>query len=868
MKSLQKKFGLTLLLALLIALLISPAALAAEDWGLPEGSPEPIVYTDADKEFSYALLNPQNADVPNDKAVIITVLGDGFTTEDQGKFNYYAQLFANHALEIKPFDEYADCIKIYRINVISNESGVTRDQSTDGENVPGLDPRDTYFNSSLWNGGTQRALRADTDKALELSYSYFPDSWVMLLLNSTVNGGTGGKLSLTTLNDQFIDTCIHELGHTAAGLPDDYFTSTRVFDRCEESYDAYPNLIAKKWIDDPEWQESSMWYRMLGRDGVTFDPFDENPNYFRCHPSCKMRYIGENDYYENYGTEQFPFCEVCKELFRDTLSFASNTNTLHFQPYNDQFYTETPFSFNDWHFIFRSRNGEEAVKVYGEDLPQGDVLTYTVTDAASKVVKDASGKAMQDLTVQDTMTFTTAGTYTVTAQYSGSFGELSCTGEFEVKPATVIAEVGEMTREWQAGTAMALPEIKIDLAAAQAGFVRASDVEIEYAWHYYDPVNEEVGDQIGASGVLGKDEIAGPTSVGDYALVLDSDAASFRNDYRVTNVYPFSITTTYTRDTRYPMNTAVYGGELEANFLRPITIIGEGFTEDEYDEYLALANDFIDKFLATDPISRIPERFDFYIVGTQSRDSGINKPGVTGKETYYGLSLDASGKFGTSRPESEILYKDILGQEIYQRDTYQQTSPYWGATVVLVNEKEIAATDHWRHAEGNRSVHLTTLADPAYQKTIEEMVNQFAYSLIDPDNALLDNAWYGDEAKTEELTQILIKSCFTQTYPVVVSNLQAKELTLVNGAISNLDPAKDFDVYVNGRLVKEHNFTINWYADDDYSVGEKLTAAPAQPGTYWIEAILPAGVLTYADDGTATAEARYPSRGFARVTVK
>ena len=278
-----------------------------------------------------------------------------------------------------------------------------------------------------------------------------------------------------------------------AGLPDDYFTSTRVFDRCDESYDAYPNLIAKKWIDDPEWQESSMWYRMLGRDGVTFDPFDENPNYFRCHPSCKMRYLGNNDYFENYGTEQFPFCEVCKELFRDTLSFASNTNTLHFQPYNDQFYTETPFSFNDWHFIFRSRNGEEAIKVYGEDLPQGDVLTYTVTDAAGKVVKDASGKAMQDLTVQDTMNFTTAGTYTVTAQYSGSFGELSCSGEFEVKPATVIAEVGEMTREWQAGTAMALPEIKIDLAAAQAGFVRASDVEIEYARHSYDARNEEVG---------------------------------------------------------------------------------------------------------------------------------------------------------------------------------------------------------------------------------------------------------------------------------------------------------------------------------------------------------------------------------------
>lgn len=865
MTSLRRKLGLVVLLALALAMLISPAALA-DDWKLPEGSPTPIVYTD--KEFDYALLNPENKDVPNDKAVIIAVLGDGFTVDDQAKFNHYAQLFANHALEIKPFDEYADRIKIYRINVVSNESGVTRDQSTDGLDVPGLDPRDTYFNSSLWNGGTQRALRADTDKALAVAEEYLGECWTMLLMNTSVYGGTGGRLSLTTLHSKFIDTCIHELGHTQGGLPDDYFTGTGVFANCDESYDAYPNIIAKKWINDPAWQESSAWYRLLGKNGVTFDPFDENPNYYRSHASCKMRYIGENSYYENYGTEQFLFCELCQEIFRDKLTYGSNTSTLHFQPYNDQFYTSTPFAFDNKHFIFRSRDGEEFIKVYGEQLAEGDTLTFTVQDANKRVVTGADGKKMQDLTVADSLNFKKAGDYTVIAKYTGVYGELSCTGVFEVKPATVVASVAEMSRQWD-GKATALPEIKLDVKRAQvAKLTDAAQITVEYSWHYYDKVNGEVGDRIGETGVLGAEQVVpGPSAVGEYALQLHSYATNSKSAYDVTTAYPFSITTAYSHVSRFPIDTTTYRGELEANFLRPITIIGEGFSEEEYDEYLALADDFIDKFLNTYPVNNMAARYDFYVVGTMSRDSGVNKPGVTGKQTYYGISIDKDGNFGTSRPATEILYEDILGQEIYQRDTYQQTSPYWGATVVLVNEKEIQANDHWRHYEGNRSVHLTTLADDTYQKVIEELLNQFAYSLADPDDALLDEAWFGDEAKTAEVFQKVVKSSFTQTYPVIVSNLGAKTLTIGSQGVVGLDPAKDFQAYVNGRLIKENNFTISYYKDNDNAVGEKLSAAPTQPGVYWIEAVLPAGVKTYADDNTPTTEAKYPTRGFVRVTI-
>jgi hypothetical protein len=179
-----------LLLAGALVLALCPAAYA-EDWqAMYEalcGNQMPVVYpaTATGKEFDIALLTPQLANRPDNQSIVMTVMGDGFTVADQAKFNYYAQMFAKNVLQISPYDEYVDRLKIYRVNVISNESGITRDSSTDGQNVEGLDPRDTYFGGSCWNSGTQRSLSANRDKVLATGRAHTTnDTLIMLLMNT------------------------------------------------------------------------------------------------------------------------------------------------------------------------------------------------------------------------------------------------------------------------------------------------------------------------------------------------------------------------------------------------------------------------------------------------------------------------------------------------------------------------------------------------------------------------------------------------------------------------------------------------------------------------------------------------------------
>jgi len=78
--------------------------------------------------------------------MIVVLLADGFTNDpqEQAKWRYYCQYFARNFVEYKPFDEFSDKVKIYRIDVVSAASGVTRSDSPDGRNMPG-DPKSTYF---------------------------------------------------------------------------------------------------------------------------------------------------------------------------------------------------------------------------------------------------------------------------------------------------------------------------------------------------------------------------------------------------------------------------------------------------------------------------------------------------------------------------------------------------------------------------------------------------------------------------------------------------------------------------------------------------------------------------------------------------
>ncbi|MCL1905599.1 MAG: M64 family metallopeptidase, partial [Clostridiales bacterium] len=506
-----------ILLALTLVLVLSPMAFAAdEDWdamfekewramGLtaaPEIMPAPggsygSGSNGGTREFPYALLTPAAKDTADADALVIVLLADGFTNSaaDQAKWRYYCQYFARNYVNYKPFDEFAKNIKIYRIDVVSANSGVTRSESPDGRNMPG-DPKGTYFSGTLWNSGMARLGGMSGTKATNIANAYFPgntSSNKTVLFNTSIYGGSGGSTSCAGMSWAFVDVTTHEIGHAAGGLPDHYlYSGVGQLTGPRGSYTNQLTVVHRNWINNPDWQAWNPWFRLLGKNGTTFDPWLEGlttdadfANLFRAIPDCKMRFVGANFVLDDTGEEEFGFCELCKEQWRDRICRASHNPYLHFQPYNDQFYDNVPVKLDNKNFILRlpvSGVGGRCVMVYGEEIDPVTAKSGVLGTFKMTVFKDGVPiPAYTDVPATTSMTLP-VGVYTVEATFTGTYNSTPYTltlasldNEFAVKPQTIITNVGKyaepwnsadktdtLTREWRKDTPVTLPELGID----------------------------------------------------------------------------------------------------------------------------------------------------------------------------------------------------------------------------------------------------------------------------------------------------------------------------------------------------------------------------------------------------------------------
>lgn len=857
--------------------------------------------------FDYALLTPGTADVPDAEAMIIALMGDGFSNDpaELAKWHYYCQYFARIMLQYSPFNEFKDVIKIYRLDIISEASGVTRSDSPDGRNMPD-DPKNTYFGGSLWNKGMAR-LGGMTwgEKASALTDAYFPtnpDVAKNLLLNTSIYGGSGGAdYAYSTLSWAFVDLVTHEMTHTTGSLPDEYLNNQ--LESAKNSYVAYSNLVHRDWIENEDWQEWNSWYRLLGKNGTTFNPFTEaittDPDYinlFRPSPpdGCKMRFLGLSDMYDETGNEEFGFCEVCKEVWRDRIVLLSKTPVLHFQPYNDKFYDNESVLLNDKNFILRIPANEDLTgiqeikslfpaehcqKVYAENINNTTPQSGIQGEFKMTVLKDGVVFGGYESVPVTTPLELEAGIYTVKASFEGTYnGEpltlslASLENEFEVKPQTILTEVGKydepwnsqdamdtLTRPWQDGVASKIPALSFD--PARVGGSDMDQFEVTYSWYTRDFNDQKV--KLIGGGNYSEDAVAdGPTSVGRYILSIRTKAAADAPldlaDYDVTNDYPFEIETPFRPSNHYEVDAGTYTHESVSHDFRGITIVGEGFTEDEQDKFETAAQEFITTFLDTDPVKRVPERFCFFIENTMSADSGITMQDGASKDTYYGFQINTNDSLGTYREDMSLDM--IMFNDVWRRDTNLKTWVQWGATVVLVNEDSVQTNYNWRHPESNRSAHVATLKDKDYTRLIEALVTQFAHVRSNRDEGLLETyRWMDKPERFEETMQRLIESCYShQVYykdgpkPVIYSDAATK-VYLSDG--SNWDLPDTFEAYAFGHKLQtgvnaEDTFIYNYYTDDGYRVGTKLEEAPTAPGLYWAEAILPGGPKQYAETET------------------
>ena len=273
----------------------------------------------------------------------LVLLSDGYRATEMAQYATDAQNFVNSLVATPPFsDSYLfgrrlhDAINVYRVDVSSTDSGADDPVPCGGT---GAMPA-TYFDASFCNSGVQRLLIVNNATALNVATTQVPQvHMVMVMVNSSIYGGSGGSVATFSKAPSANEIALHEMGHTAFGLADEY----EYWAGCGETgHDHHPaieptepnvtidsNRATNKWRDLIA--ASTPMPTTNNADCSQCDPQPspvaagtvgafEGAHYYHCDSfrpefNCKMRALG------------FPFCAVCQRVIRRRLE-------PHLPPFN------------------------------------------------------------------------------------------------------------------------------------------------------------------------------------------------------------------------------------------------------------------------------------------------------------------------------------------------------------------------------------------------------------------------------------------------------------------------------------------------------------------------------------------------------
>jgi len=241
-----------------------------------------------------------------DKRINFVYMGDGYTEAQQDLFLTHAQEAVTAQFNFTPYKQYSNFFNAFGIKVISNESGTDHPQTSSDPDCAGVPimEADTYFNSTFDAWGIHRLIIPGVQEdwpfpavteVLVTNTPFYDQGSV--LVNTPYYGGSGGNFATVSVDENANFMMIHEIGHSFAGLADEYWAG--------ELYAAEkPNMTQENNPLDVKWKN---W---LGDEGVGIYPYGANPpqsEWNRPHQNCMMRALNN------------PFCPVCTEAIIDRI---------------------------------------------------------------------------------------------------------------------------------------------------------------------------------------------------------------------------------------------------------------------------------------------------------------------------------------------------------------------------------------------------------------------------------------------------------------------------------------------------------------------------------------------------------------------
>ena len=151
----------------------------------------------------------------------LVIVAEGYqdTAADMAQFASDAQQFVDSLFSTPPLNELRNAFNIFRVDVTSTDRGADDPTACGGS---GATPA-TYFDASFCGGGIRRALVVDNNIVRSVVDVQVPE-WhqILVIVNSSIWGGTGGAIGVTSKAPGWEGIAIHEFGHSGFGLADEY----------------------------------------------------------------------------------------------------------------------------------------------------------------------------------------------------------------------------------------------------------------------------------------------------------------------------------------------------------------------------------------------------------------------------------------------------------------------------------------------------------------------------------------------------------------------------------------------------------------------------------------------------------------------
>src|SRR5215510_7626691 len=261
---------------------------------------------------------------PPEKRWNAVIVSEGYRLEEIPEFVNDAKLFADALFAAAPFDRLRAAINIFRVDVASTESGARDPKKCDGT---GAKPK-TFFDASFCQDGIRRLLIGNNGRVIKVVSKQVPQ-WHMafLAVNSPISGGSGGPVATFSKAPGSREIAIHEMGHTAFGLADEYeyfsgCATDHGHDKHSKTEPSQPNITTNKNPATIKWrnliQATTPIPTTSNANCANCDPqpspvpagtigLFEGADYFHCgvyRPEfdCRMRNLNK------------PFCGVCQEV--------------------------------------------------------------------------------------------------------------------------------------------------------------------------------------------------------------------------------------------------------------------------------------------------------------------------------------------------------------------------------------------------------------------------------------------------------------------------------------------------------------------------------------------------------------------------